>query len=289
MIGHPIIIENDAHWHDLRSRHVGGSEVAALFGEHPHLTEFELWHRKKGNLPEPDLSDNERVFWGSVLEPAIANGVARKTGWGVFKVEEYYSALPDLGLGGSLDYMISAPGRGPGVLEVKNVDWLVAKNWEGGQPPLSFMLQIQSYLALTGWTWGCMAPLVGGNELRLFEYERRPTTIKIICSKVANFWSSIAENSPPKPDFGYDLDAIMKLRTVEPGKIIDLTSNSRLHSLIAEYQEYSDRKRESERTIKADKAEICTIIGDADVAICGDYTVRANRRFTISKRESASE
>src|SRR6185437_11795560 len=63
-------INSDAEWRQHRKRHVGGSEVAALFGEHPHLTKFELWHRKAGSLPDPDLSDNERVFWGQTLEPA---------------------------------------------------------------------------------------------------------------------------------------------------------------------------------------------------------------------------
>ena len=95
-----IALNDDAHWLELRSQHVGGSEVSALFGEHAQLTEFELWHKKMGNLPEPDFSDNERMFWGTILEPAIATGVAKKTGWTVRKVRRYLSN-PECGLGGS--------------------------------------------------------------------------------------------------------------------------------------------------------------------------------------------
>jgi predicted phage-related endonuclease len=271
MTARAIPILDNEQWHALRSEHVGGSEVAALFDEHAQLTAFELWHRKKGLLPEPDLSDNDRVFWGSCLEPAIANGVAAKTGWDVWKVGEYHSARPELGLGGSLDYKVVGQDRGPGVLEIKTADWLVAKRWHKGEPPLSYMLQIQSYLALTGWSWGCMAVLVGGNDLRLFEYDRRPKTIAIIEKRVAEFWKSIEANDPPKPDFGADHDAIAALYgTTEIGKVIDLSSSNRLPELIAEYQDAVDRRRNGAFAAKAAKAEIHSLLGDAEVANCGE-------------------
>lgn len=276
MAAQSIAIESDVQWHELRSQHVGGSEVAALFGEHAQLTEFELWHRKKGLLPEPDLSDNDRVLWGQLLEPAIANGVGAKTGWDVWKVKDYYSARPALALGGSLDYSVIGQDRGPGVLEIKTADWLVAKRWDNGEPPLSYMLQIQSYLALTGWSWGCMAVLVGGNDLRLFEYEARPKTISIIEQRVAAFWKSIEDNTPPKPDFGADHDAISMLYgTAEAGKVVDLSGSNRLPELIAEYQDAAAKKREGEKAAKAAKAEIHTLMDSAEIAICGDYTIKA--------------
>jgi predicted phage-related endonuclease len=50
--------------HDFRSTHVGASECAALFDCSPYVTRFELWHRRKGNVASPDLSDNERAEWG---------------------------------------------------------------------------------------------------------------------------------------------------------------------------------------------------------------------------------
>jgi predicted phage-related endonuclease len=60
-----------SEWLDLRRRHIGSSEVAALFGLDERRTLFELWHQKAGHIPEPDVEDDERVFWGTVLEPAI--------------------------------------------------------------------------------------------------------------------------------------------------------------------------------------------------------------------------
>ena len=269
-----IQVRDDAHWRKLRGQHVGGSEVAALFGEHAQITPFELWHRKKGNIAEPDLSDNDRVLWGTILEPAIANGVSAKTEWTVRKVRRYHSRLPELALGGSLDYEIIGNKRGPGVLEIKTADWLVVRDWENGEPPLSYELQVQTYLALTGRTWGCMAVLVGGNDLRLFEYERRPKTIEIIESRVADFWKSIAEGKEPKPDFSRDGSTISKLHAdVIAGKVIDLSASNRAPILIDEYCAAQAEEKAAHKRKDAAKAELITLIGDAEGAVCGSAKV----------------
>lgn len=271
-----LSVADDTHWHALRAKHVGGSEVAALFGEHAQVTPFELWHRKKGTLPEVDLSDNDRVFWGSILEPAIAAGVSKKTDWTVRKVHRYLSN-PDVGLGGSLDYeIVGQANRGPGVLEIKTADWLVVKNWEDSEPPLSYMLQVQSYLALTGRSWGCMAVLVGGNDLRLFEFERRPATIAIIEAKVSAFWQSIRDGIEPKPDFGKDAASLGALyAATEEGKFIDLNGSNRAPELIAQYQQAAADEKDAEVRKKAAKSELLTLVGDAERAFCGEATISA--------------
>src|SRR3546814_11306540 len=45
----------------FRSSVVGASEVSALFGCNPWLTEFELFHRKTGTIATPDRSEERRV------------------------------------------------------------------------------------------------------------------------------------------------------------------------------------------------------------------------------------
>ena len=273
-----ILIADAEHWHVLRAQHVGGSEVAALFGEHEHgLTKFGLWHAKKAPGPfAPITRQTERMAWGNILEPAIAKGVAEQTGWTIRKVRTYYSMLPDLALGGSLDYEIVAHERGPGVLEIKTADWLVAKGWQDAEPPLSYQLQIQTYLACTGRKWGCIAVLVGGNDLRLFEFERRLQTVDLIKNAVAEFWQSIADNKPPPPDFARDSATLARLyATVEPGKVVDMTDSNHLHELIWAYQQNAAYAKTAETAKRAAKAEILTLIGDAEKVICGPATISA--------------
>lgn len=288
MTGERIRIASPEHWHALRAEHVGGSEVAALFGEHPQLTRYELWHQKAGLLPAPHLSDSERVFWGSTLEPAIAEGVASKTGWKTRKVHSYFSRRPP-GLGGSLDYEIVANDKGAGVLEIKTADWLVAKEW-GGEPPLSYELQLQSYFACTGRNWGVMAVLVGGNDLKLFEYERRPKTVATIEAAIAAFWRSIAEKEPPAPDFTRDGPTISQLYAhAAQGKTVDLTGDDHLVALVEQYQRAAAEEGANKRARERCKAEILTLAGDAETVLCGGYRLGLGQVAGIPDRPITGE
>lgn len=48
-----IEVKNEDHWHELRAKHIGGSEVASIFGRSSYETPWQLWQRKAGNLNEP--------------------------------------------------------------------------------------------------------------------------------------------------------------------------------------------------------------------------------------------
>src|SRR3546814_8270109 len=45
------------------------------------ISEFELWHRKAGNVATPDFAHNERTFWGTILEPAILAAASERYGY----------------------------------------------------------------------------------------------------------------------------------------------------------------------------------------------------------------
>jgi hypothetical protein len=131
----------------FRREHVGASEVAALFDASPYLTHFELWHRKRGNIATPDfmadgMPNNERIEAGIRLEPAIIEWACDK--WGYERRETPLHLSNGKGLGGHPDQLVTDPERGPGLLEIKTADWLVAKKW-GDEPPLHYLLQAQSY------------------------------------------------------------------------------------------------------------------------------------------------
>src|SRR5262245_43234236 len=129
-------------WHAIRQKYVGGSEIAALFDDSPYLTRLELWLTKRGEV-SGDIPDNERMFWGRLLEDAIGQGVALRKGWAVENPGGYYTCDDTPGMGCTPDRLImSAPGRdGLGALQIKVVDRFQFKDWEHGQPPMTFLLQ----------------------------------------------------------------------------------------------------------------------------------------------------
>lgn len=201
------VTHDSEDWHKTRSRHIGGSEIGALFDlpsdQRPAymLTRFAMWHVKAGNAPPPTV-DNPRVWWGLRLETLIAEAAAETNGWTIEK-GGYASDETTHGLGCTLDFVIAAdPDEdGPGALECKNVDWIAHKrSWTDEEPPIHILLQLQHQLAATGFSWGCVAALVGGNDLRIYRYKARPKLIAEIRRRVTEFWRSIDEKREPPPD-----------------------------------------------------------------------------------------
>jgi predicted phage-related endonuclease len=211
------LVEHDSQaWHDLRARHIGGSEIAALFdlprGETPaYLTSrFALWHIKAGNAP-PLFVDNPRVKWGLKLESVIAEAAAEEFGW-TYDKGGYVEDETTSGLGCTLDFVIhSDPDEtGPGALEAKNVDWLQHKrSWTGDEPPPHILLQLQHQLAATGYSWGAVVALVGGNDLRCYRYKARPRLIEDIRRRVREFWASIDAGQEPPVDGSDSASAVL--------------------------------------------------------------------------------
>lgn len=208
-------------WLALRQKYVGASESAALFGVQAAyaLDAFALHHVKAGNAPPPPV-DGPRVEWGKRLEQIVALAVNEEHGYPVRKGR--YAVADDCpGMGASLDFeMESDPTgafEGPGVLETKNVDWMIhRRSWTDGEPPLHVLIQLQHQLGATGWSWGAVACLVGGNDLRLYPYAAKPKLIADIKARVAQFWAEIAAGKPPLPSASESAGAILRSLFPEP-------------------------------------------------------------------------
>lgn len=261
-----IPVTSEAQWLAERAKDVTSTEVAALYGLSPYLTEFELWHRKATGVTEAPM-DSERMRWGQRLESAIAHGVAEDHGWQVAK-RAVYTRLDDYRLGASFDFEIHGDPRGPGLLEVKNVDGLVFREqWvmvnDAREAPEHIELQLQTQLEVSGFSWGCIVALVGGNEAHTLIRQRDEVIGRDIRARTRAFWQSVDAGTPPKPDFRRDAEFIIRqLRgRADAGKSVD--ADPELDNLIAVYQRQSAAQREAEANRDAVKAEILLRIGDA--------------------------
>lgn len=274
-----VAADNDAIF---RASHVGGSEVAALFGESPWLTEFELWHRKKGTIATPEFNavhdgtpENERIYWGVKLEAAIVEAAKERYGY-TDRIPA--TDIPPLsngkGLGGHPDRRVECPTRGPGLLEVKMADWLVRKSW-GDEPPLHYLLQGNSYAGLDGCAWFDILVLVGGNKLERFQYDFRPKLYAETEARVEAFWRSIEENRPPKPDYTRDGATISELYADCDGGVIELKGDNLAHIAAAEYLLADAESKAAAKRRDAAKAELMDKLGTNEVALLDGFVVKA--------------
>ncbi len=230
----------------FRASVVGASEVAALFDVSPWLTRFELHHRKIGTIATPEFNamlpdgtpENERVHWGVELEAVILREACRR--WGYSNVTTADKLDNGAGLGGHPDALAYDAGEKV-VLEVKTADWLQAKKW-GDEPPLHYLLQNMAYQGLAGCVRGDMIVLIGGNELRRFQYEFRSKLYAEIERRVAEFWAAVRAGKPPKPDYCRDGDVIEALAGDPTDTLVDLTRNNRASILAADFLDAKARE-----------------------------------------------
>lgn len=264
----------------FRASVVGASEAAALFDCSPYLTRFELWHRKKGNIDTPAFNeirddgtpDNERIYWGVKLEAAIIE--AAKERYGYTDREQLERLTNGKGLGGHPDRRVICPKRGPGILEIKTVDWLERKKW-GDEPPMNYLLQSQAYQGLDGVQWGDVLVLVGGNKLERFSYDFRPKIYAEIEKRVEEFWRSVEANEPPPPDYERDLDTIADLHRNATDEVADLTGDNLAAVAAAEYLRAAEEATAATKRKDKAKAELLDKVGAASTGLVNGFLIRA--------------
>lgn len=305
-----ILPSSRNEWLNLKTKDITSTEISALFGVSPYCTEFELWHRKKdGSIVE--IEDNDFMKWGRRLQDSIATGIAEDNGWNIRKMDEYMR-IPALRLGSSFDFSIEgykklvggkyddgiiAPltdrtyeimkDKGVikeplGILEIKNVfglkfkdEWLEDESGNFEAPP-HIELQAQHQLMVSGRDFCYIAALVGGNKVVLIKRLPDQNVISAIKSKVCKFWESIDGNNPPQPNFEKDSEFISKLYGfAEPNKLFDARNDAKIETLAAEHKELVEKIKTAEARKDAIKAEILTMIGDAEKVAANGFSISA--------------
>jgi putative phage-type endonuclease len=279
-----IIPESEEQWHKLRAQDVTSTESPALFGLSPYMTKFELWHRKKSGEVY-SIKDNERMFWGRRLEQAIAEGIAEQQGWSC-EPRKQYERLDGVRMGASFDYAAwkAAPNNEPngetGMLEIKNVDYLAFRdNWTVGEDgeieaPPHIEIQLQHQLHVSGYTWGAIGVLVGGNKPHVLIREYDPKVGKGIENKIREFWLSIEAGREPEPFYPDDSKFVQSLYGyAEPGKILDARDDDEIATLCHDYAEASKREKLAKEDKEIAKAKLLEVIGNAEKVLSSGHTI----------------
>jgi putative phage-type endonuclease len=272
-----ISVRDQTHWHELRSQHIGASDVAALFDMSPFTTLWQLWMEKSGKLPPEDLSDNKSVQAGTFLESGIANWAAHRWDMKIEKVVDYYTADDCPGMGASLDFQTD--GGHP--VEIKWSAHGDGWEYEGDTitcAPDNYVLQVLHQMACTDAEYGWLIALIR-NEPRRMKVPRSVEIISKIKSHVAKFWDSVRAGEEPPVDFDKDGEAVVRLLDFVPMSEVTLTTE---HAhLFQTYLENAAIEKEAKAKKEAAKTELLTLSieemkkmntsQDKAVVKCGDH------------------
>lgn len=181
-----------------RQRGVGGSELLAALGKDHRCSRLELYKRKVGELPEPDLSKDERVRFGQLMEGVIRQEFGRRIGHDVI-VPQQTLFHPDAPLLGHPDGWMPALNYG---VEIKMADKFEADEFgeeESDQVPVRYLVQCSGYMALTDADRWKLCVLIGGNDLRIYDIPRDRELEGALLAGVREFWSHVEQRRPPDP------------------------------------------------------------------------------------------
>jgi len=245
-------------WKEQRRKGIGGSDAGVVAGLNKWKAPIRLYLEKIGEFQ--DEEQNEAMYWGNKMEDLVAKEYSERTGNYVER-RNFILIHPEHDwMIANLDRVIypNDDSKGPGVLECKNVSEYRKEEWKDDEVPPEAYCQLMHYLAVTGYQWGVIAALVGGNKFVWKEFVRDEDFINSLISIESEFWKRVEDRNPPPMDESEDSKDILKLLYPEsvPDSSIQLPEDIRdtlldWMRLKKEIKELDLQKDERENRIKA--------------------------------------
>lgn len=184
-------------WLEYRKQGIGGSDAAVACGISRYKSPVELWLEKAGQLPAQEAG--EAAYWGTQLEPLVRAEFTRRTGIEVTHTMQLLQSTEHPFMLANLDGTCEHTDFGPCVFEAKTASAYKAKEWDNSIPE-EYLLQIQHYMAVTGYRGAYIAALIGGNTFRWKFVERDEALIAVMIHLEAEFWGHVQDGTPPPLD-----------------------------------------------------------------------------------------
>jgi putative phage-type endonuclease len=266
---------------DTRRRDkIGGSDAAAACGVDPYRSRVMLWAEKTGRVTR---AETEAMRWGKLLEPVVFAELERQ-GFDVMPAPDVEWAQDGLPwLVGHPDGFVDLDGQRC-VLEIKTSNVFAGHDWTSDAgAPLSYLVQVHHYMAVTECPAALLACLVGGQRLELREVRLDVDVVEAMLEREADFLGYVRRDSPPPPD-GSDSarDAIRALHPESSGKTIRLD-----RATWEACKELRARKSQLD-AVKRQAAELQQVVelamGDAETAVSPLDTPAARWPNVVSKR-----
>ena len=274
-------------WEAMRNIGIGGSDASTIAGINRWKSPYQLWLEKTGQVEPEDISYNEYVYWGTVLEQLVADRFCELTGKKVRKCGMMQSLTHEFMLA-NVDRLVVGENAG---LECKTANGFKAKEWEGDNIPDSYYLQCQHYMAVTGCEKWYIACLIGGNHFVWKEIPRNEEDITALIEAEGAFWEDNVKVGL-MPDVDGSKSCSQALAERFTGGVTDsITLPKEADELLAEIDELNEAADRIKDQIESKKNGIKLMLGDHEIAYAGERKVtwktQAGRTTIDSKKLKA--
>ena len=202
-----IEYKNTDEWYAIRNKHLGGSDCSIIMGYNEYKNPVELWREKTGRKAPDDLSDNKAIIRGKKSENLLTEHFKiNNPNYTVGKLEKSLVSLEFPFMLANLDGILEHQELGKGILEIKTATChsygIYKLKWKN-EIPIDYYLQVQHYLAVTGWDYAVLYADIklaftdNKHEIRQYFIERDETDIEEIVKKEAEFYEYLKNDEQP--------------------------------------------------------------------------------------------
>ncbi len=253
-------------WRAARRKGIGGSDAAAVAGVSRYKSPLQVYLEKIGEVD--NNVDNEFVYWGKVLEDVVAKEFEKRTGKKVRRVNSILVHPEYPWMIANIDRKISGENA---ILECKTTNAYASKEWKENVPQ-EYVLQVQHYLAVTGYPKAYIAVLIGGNYFVWKEIPRDEELINNLIEIEKDFWFHVEAKIPPEVDGSEASTKILSSlypdtkdeEILLPERVNELIEER--NALVEQIKQLTEMKNEKENKIKA-------MMKENEVAKTDKYTI----------------
>lgn len=256
-------------WLEYRRLGIGGSDASIVCGINKYKSPVELWMEKKGLSTSDEAG--EPAYWGNRLESLVREEFTLRTGIEVTPVMQILQSETHPYMLANLDGICTHPDYGVCIFEAKTAGAYLSGEWEDKIPD-SYMLQLQHYMAVTGYRGAYIAVLIGGNTFKWKFIERDEEMIATLVELEKDFWGCVQSDVPPILD-GSDASSAFLNKRFPDSALSSVNLPDAALTLIKQYDdscmqiaELTEQKQEAENLLKQ-------MIGECEFGSVGDRIV----------------
>jgi len=257
-------------WLDYRKFGIGGSDASVVCGINRYKSPVELWLDKTGQLPTQEAG--EAAYWGTQLEALVRAEFTKRTGISVSKPSVILQSEEHPFMLANLDGICEVPDIGTCVFEAKTASAYKAGEWEDAIPD-EYQLQIQHYMAVTGYKGAYIAALIGGNTFKWQFVEQDEELISMLVELETDFWNHVQNQTPPPLDGSDASTKFLSERFPNSTPQSHITLPDTAAELLAQYDEaceqlevVTEQKQRAENLLKE-------MLGENEIGTVGDRVI----------------
>ena len=183
-------------WLKYRKKGITGTDAGAICGLNPYSSAFQIYQDKITD--EIEEFDNESMRQGRDLEEYVARRFSEETGLKVRRANAIFQNEENPFMLADFDRLIVGQKAG---LECKTVSPYSSDKWNDGNIPLHYQMQVQHYLAVSGFDCWYIAAVVFGREFLIRKIERDEELINYLIDIERGFWyNNVLAGIMPEPD-----------------------------------------------------------------------------------------